>query len=65
MLSTDTIGFRKGRSILDNLSTFVSRVQLGFSKKQSTIACFVDIDSAYNNVNLERLLDILDNIGIG
>ncbi|KAG7296492.1 hypothetical protein JYU34_020243 [Plutella xylostella] len=30
-----------------------------------TLGCFVDIDSAYNNVEIVRLLEIMDGFGIG
>lgn len=61
----EMVGFRKTRSCLDNLSCLVSRIQIGFSKDQFTLGCFVDIDNAYNNVDITRLLAILDDLGIG
>lgn len=65
MLSHNTTGFRKGRSTIENLSCLTSRIQIGFSERKLTIACFIDIDNAYNNVDLNSLLDTMDRIGIG
>ncbi|CAH2098697.1 unnamed protein product [Euphydryas editha] len=65
LFSVDNVGFRKSKSSLDSLTRLVSRVQSGFTKGLSTLACFVDIDNAYNNVNINVLLTILDNIGGG
>ncbi|KAJ8737184.1 hypothetical protein PYW07_000455 [Mythimna separata] len=51
------VGFRKAR--------LVSQIQLGFSKNSVTAACFIDIESAYNNVDIPCLLRILDQFGVG
>lgn len=61
----ETTGFRRMRSCADNLTRLVSRIQEGFSKNSSTLVCFIDIDSAYNNINLVALLNILDRMGVG
>lgn len=65
VLSNKTTGFRKCRSTLDNLSSLVVSIQLGFSEKKMTVACFVDIDSAYNNVDIKSLLKTMDELGVG
>ncbi|CAB3258675.1 unnamed protein product [Arctia plantaginis] len=59
------VGFRKFRSCLDNLTRLVSYIQTGFSKNLITAACFVDIDNAYNNVDLACLIKVLDSYGVG
>lgn len=43
-------GFRKGRSCLDNLLELTIDVRRGFYGKKKTIAVFLDITSAYDNV---------------
>lgn len=63
--SHETTGFRKTKSCADNLARLVSRIQEGFSKGINTLGCFVDIDSAYNNINLVALLKMLDGLGVG
>lgn len=65
ILSPNTTGFRRGQSTLDNLTNLVTHIQLGFSQGISTLACFLDINSAYNNLLIDRVVAILDNIKIG
>lgn len=65
LFSDNMIGFRKGRSCFDNLTRLVAHIQIGFSKNLTTVACFIDIDSAYNNVDVTGLTNILDGLGIG
>lgn len=65
IFSADTVGFRKSKSCLDSLARLITRVQSGFSKDMMTIACFLDIDNAYNNINICLLLEVLDNTGVG
>lgn len=65
LLSPLTTGFRKCRSTLDNLSTLVARIQTGFSERLITIGCFVDVEDAYNNVDITYLLKLMDSLGVG
>ncbi|KAJ8709247.1 hypothetical protein PYW07_009073 [Mythimna separata] len=65
LLSQDTTGFRRSKSCYDGLSRLVARVETGFSKKNPTVGCFIDVENAYNNVSVTSLLGILDNLGIG
>lgn len=64
-LFEETTGFRKSKSCLDNLSNLVTRVQTGFSNNQFTLACFLDIENAYNNIDITTLLFNLDKLGVG
>lgn len=63
--SDSSTEFRKYRSTLDNLTNLTTRIQIGFSKKNSTIATFLDLDNAYNNVEITCLLHIIDGLGVG
>lgn len=66
MVFSDTaFGFRKSKSCLDNLSLLVTQIQTGFANNCATLGCFVDIDNAYNNVDLLSLLSILDRLDVG
>lgn len=65
MLSPNTIGFRRAQSCLDNLTRLVSSIQIGFSKNNPTIACFVDVEGAYNNVLIESVVRTLDRLQAG
>jgi hypothetical protein len=51
-------GFRKGRGTRDCLALLTTDVHTFFERKQQTVAAFIDISSAYDNV----LIDILCNI---
>lgn len=64
MFSEDTVGFRNSKSCLDSLSRLVTRIQIGFTKDKFTLACFLDIENAYNNVDIGSLLSILDALGV-
>lgn len=65
LFSPATTGFRRGKSCLCNLTKLVTEIEKGFSKRKSTIACFIDIDNAYNNIRIVALVEILKRIGIG
>lgn len=65
LLSHYTTGFRRTKSCYDGLSRLVTRAETGFSKGCPTVGCFIDIESAYNNINLTSLLTILDSLGVG
>ena len=65
IMSSSTVGFRKGQSSIDCLVRFISYLQIGMTKNIPTLACFLDIENAYNNVSIERLIVILDNLNVG
>lgn len=65
LLPGSSTGFRRSQSCLDNLAILTSDIQQGFGNKQPTVACFIDIDNAYNNINIRSLINILQNISIG
>lgn len=55
LLSNSQFGFRKGKSTLDNLSIFTTDIRLAFSRNESVVAAFLDINAAYDNVNISIL----------
>ncbi|XP_063635068.1 uncharacterized protein LOC134805772 [Cydia splendana] len=55
ILANTQFGFRKGRSTLDSLTILTSDIRLALSKKQQLVGCFLDISSAYDNVQLPLL----------
>ena len=65
LFSKNVVGFRRCQSCLDSLSCLITRIQTGFSERSSTVACFLDVESAYNTVNNIALLSVLDEIQIG
>ncbi len=44
-------GFRKGRSTIDQVSTFTSIVETRKLKKQQTYTAFVDFSKAYDRID--------------
>lgn len=65
ILSPYTVGFRRAQSCLDCISRLSTYIQLGFTRSDPTMACFLDITNAYNNVLVEKVVQTLDDLGIG
>lgn len=65
ILAPVTSGFRKSQSCMDCLVRLITQIQIGFSKNISTLAVFLDVDSAYNNVLTDQLVVMLDNLNLG
>jgi hypothetical protein len=61
ILSPSQYGFQKGHGTRDCLVLLTTDVQTSFELKQQTVAAFIDISGAYDNV----LIDILCNILMG
>lgn len=57
-------GFRKGRSCKDNLVTLTSDIHEAFANREWLGAVFVDIKGAFDNVNINKLLYILNEMGL-
>lgn len=43
----------------------MSQIQIGFSCKQETLGCFVDVNNAYNNVDIVQVTRKLDELEVG
>lgn len=65
ILAPTTSGFRKCQSCVDCLVRLTSQIQIGFSNGITTLAVFLDVQSAYNNVLVDKLVNMLDNLNIG
>ncbi|KAL1398832.1 hypothetical protein pipiens_002335 [Culex pipiens pipiens] len=57
-------GFRKGKGTLDALHILVDQVQLALNNNQHVIACSVDVEGAYDNVQIEVLVAQMRRLGI-
>lgn len=55
----DQNGFRRGRSSVDNLVGLVSDIEIVKRTNQNLIGVFLDISSAYDNVRINVIGDIL------
>lgn len=60
-----SFGFRTGGSTMDNLSILVCNIKEGFATKKYTSATFLDIEGAYDYVNLHILTHKLLELGMG
>lgn len=63
VLSAKQSGFRRGRSYMDNLSEFGLSTNSALSRKRDTMAAFLDVQRANDNVRSDILLDKLARIG--
>lgn len=56
-------GFRKGKSCIDNLTNLALNINETLMKNKSLLAAFLDVRGAFDNVNIDILLEKLANIG--
>ncbi|XP_034194193.2 uncharacterized protein LOC117610666 [Osmia lignaria lignaria] len=56
-------GFRKGHSTADNLINLTISIEEASSNKKDLLAVFLDINSAFDNVNIDILLSQLAKVG--
>lgn len=60
-----SFGFRSFCSTMDNLALLVSNIQESFCSKMYTSAVFIDIQGAYDNVNIHKLCHKILHLGVG
>lgn len=63
LLPSSQKGFRKGMSCADNLTTFKLDVDDALDNNEQVMAVFLDVTNAFNNVNIDILLEKLIDIG--
>jgi hypothetical protein len=59
VLSSTQYGFRKGKGIKDCLAILTTDINNSFDMKEQTIAAFLDISEAYNNVIIDILCEVI------
>ena len=59
LLSPAQSGFRKGQSCVDNLADLILKIEDGLKANQHALGAFLDITSAFDNVDCQLLLKIL------
>jgi hypothetical protein len=59
VLSPSQCGFRKGQGTRHCLASLTTDVQTSSGRKLQTVAAFIDISEAYDNVLIDILCDIL------
>lgn len=52
-------GFRKGKSCTDSLVRFAVDIEIAMSTNRNTVAVFLDVNAAYDNVRTSVICDIL------
>ena len=57
-------GFRRGMGVPECIFTLVGSIQRAFLRRKVVVALFADIESAYDNVNIPKMLVILGECGI-
>ena len=63
LLPATQSGFRKGQSTTDNLTNLSIKIEESFSKKRDLMAAFLDVEGAFDNVNIYLLLIKLAEVG--
>lgn len=58
-------GFRRGRSSIDNVIDLTTYIQQQKCLKRISVALFLDVKGAYDNVTHEAILESLEAVGIG
>lgn len=58
-------GFRAGRSCMDNIFVLRQVIEKRSARNWDTHLLFIDLEKAYDNVPLNKLMDTLDAAGIG
>lgn len=62
-LANDQNSFRKDRSCAENLTKITSDIKTGMYRNKYTLAGFLDVTSAYDNVIYDILMEKLKKIG--
>lgn len=64
VFSQQQLGFRKGRGVVDNTVFLSSFVFNAFLTSETVLSVFLDIKAAYDNVNIYKLYNKVNDLGI-
>lgn len=64
ILAPSQFGFRKSKSCQDNLAILTTKIYNGFAKQQYTSCIFVDVSSAFDNVDPGTLISCLQQMSV-
>lgn len=62
IIDNSQMGLRKGKGCLENLTKLVVDAKVNFHRNKSTLVAFLDVSSAYDNVEYKVLINKLDEI---
>ncbi|KAL7297549.1 hypothetical protein TKK_0009909 [Trichogramma kaykai] len=63
ILPENQYGFRKGKSTTDNMLNLALKIQEAFLEKKDVLAASLDVMGAFDNINIDILLQKLSKIG--
>lgn len=64
ILPNSQYGFRKSRSTIEAITALITDILTQFTGKSITIATFIDLTAAFDNIDLDTLHSKLNSIGI-
>lgn len=64
LIPDQQFGFRKGRSATQSFVSFVTDIKNSFYSHHNTVAAFLDVTGAFDNVNPTALVRVLADLGI-
>lgn len=57
-------GYRKGKGAIDLLEDFCDNLNRALDNHMQVVVCFVDFTKAFDSLNHQKLLDVLEDMGI-
>ena len=64
MFKEEMNGFRKGRGTIENITILATEIYTAFTNNHVTMAVFIDMSAAYDNVNINILKDCMQKFKI-
>lgn len=64
LIPSTQFGFRKGKSCSESFVSFISDIKKVKLSHSNLVCVFLDVKGAFDNVNIEQLIQVLHDIGI-
>lgn len=62
-ISNSQYGFRKGKGVRDSIAILTADIKIAFNEKKIVAAVLLDVESAYDNINIECYIKKLISLG--